>query len=108
MRCCPRVVPVLPPTGATTVASLNPTLGGSAFTMVIVAAPLSARGVTARKAANKTAARFLLVIYNLLVFLRRVFGRDPLGNQACRRFVAGYASLGKLAVGRFGDHHVAE
>src|SRR5450432_913732 len=37
-RWAPSVVPVLPPTGATAVASLKPTPAGSPFTMVIVAA----------------------------------------------------------------------
>src|SRR5512135_1186634 len=38
-RCWPSVVPVLPPTGATTVGSLKPTPAGSPFWMTIVAAP---------------------------------------------------------------------
>src|SRR5690606_10019940 len=36
-RCCPRVVPLLPPSGAAAVASLKPSPGASLFTIVIVA-----------------------------------------------------------------------
>src|SRR6185369_16694005 len=56
-RCWPGVVPVLPPMGATGVGSLKPTPGASALTMVMVAAPWSARGRKREKAANRRLTR---------------------------------------------------
>ena len=47
-RCCPSVVPVLPPTGSTGVGSLNPSSGPSPLTMVITACPKAALEAKAR------------------------------------------------------------
>ena len=50
-RCCPTVVPVLPPTGVAGVASLKPSVGPSALTIVIWASGLA--GAAARKSAAR-------------------------------------------------------
>src|SRR5262245_2212946 len=54
-RCCPTVVPVLPPTGVAAVGSLNPSPAPSRLMIVIVAAfdSLAADNVTVNKSSRK-------------------------------------------------------
>src|SRR5262245_56102660 len=54
-RCCPSVVPVLPPTGARGVGSLKPTLGLLVLTIVMVADPRTGADA-ARPATRRTIA----------------------------------------------------
>src|SRR5262249_23923745 len=59
-RCCPSVVPVLPPTGATGVGSLNPSPGLLPLTTVIMACPKAALETKARipiRASERNASR---------------------------------------------------
>jgi len=51
-RCCPSVVPALPPTGAAGVGSLNPTFGALTLTMTNCAGPAVAAAAVATRAAR--------------------------------------------------------
>ena len=70
-RCSPSVVPVLPPTGAAGVGSLNPSDGPSTTTMLILAAP-SLEGATSRNAesARRAGAKRRRVVIARLTSLR--------------------------------------
>src|ERR1017187_74011 len=102
IRCCPRVVPVFPPTGLTGVGSLNPTPAGSLLMIVTVAA-LSKDGVRARQAASAIpACRLLLFIGGALCLGSRLEVAGLPGDHPFGGLVACHTIHGNLTVGRPG------
>src|SRR5262245_4754186 len=69
-RCCPIVVPMLPPTGTAGVGSLNPSPGPSLLTMMMLTAPWTAFGM-AIKSASSPSLSHLAFIGRLLSRLRK-------------------------------------
>src|SRR3954467_8956919 len=73
-RCCPRVVPLFPPTGETAVVSLKPTPAASLLRMTIVAvadAEVAAASTTANKNRESNTGRIVLLvtyIFSILAF----------------------------------------
>src|SRR5947209_7504920 len=61
--CWPRVVPGLPPTGATGVGSLKPTPGALTLTMTMLAAPKAGALTASRRPARRSRERSLPVIF---------------------------------------------
>src|SRR5436190_18024929 len=75
-RCCPFVLPGLPPTGATGVGSLNPSLGPSALTTVMCALAAAGAGTARTKATSASGAQpaIRLKVFMALLLPAR-FGR---------------------------------
>src|SRR5262249_21315848 len=92
-RCCPRVVPEFPPTGAVGVGSLKPTLAESALTMVMVAAPCKEAGAKTTQTSNNP-AQYLFRIARRL--------RCARSYTPCRCFLAGDFFGSQGSVGRLG------
>src|SRR3954469_9528411 len=62
-RCCPLVVPGLPPTGAAGVGSLKPSFGPSTLTTVMCAPAAAGVGIATRAAAKSEARACVKVIF---------------------------------------------
>src|SRR6185369_10534620 len=82
-RCWPSVVPVLPPTGAAGVGSLNPTPGSLMLTITIVAAAEARPAASVKQAA--TAARAILAALPWFIGLSFIAVSPRYRRRCCGR-----------------------